>query len=593
MRTPFRLKDGTEKTSESVLLRQAWKEGGKVHTHTVASLSKLPADEVDALEAVLNRGGRLAGAVQDAQARDGLSHGAVAAVWAAAAQAGLPGLPGLLGEPCPERDLAFALVIARLVRPASKNTTLAWLPDTTLGRDLGLEGATTDDAYQAMDWLAARQDQIGQALARRLLDPQVNPHKMALFDLTSTWVEGLHNEYAAFGYSRDKKKHRRQIEFALVAAPDGAPVAIRAFQGDTADPAAFTQAIAAAADQFGITDAVLVGDRGMITDARVQDLKSRPGLDWITALKHAQIAQLAAEQDNGFQPSLLDDWGLAEFASKAYPGERLVACRNPDVADRSRIKRGRLVQASLDAVAPVVRAVDAGRLKDPATIGRRVGKLIGKHKVEKYLDIQIAPGRIAAGPDNDAIRRAEALDGLYIVRTNLDADRLGAPDVVRAYKDLSHVEQDFSWIKGDDIQVRPVWRRKARRVEGHLLICLLACHLAWRLRKAWAPLTYADPVPKPAGRDPVKAQRRSATAAVKASARRLPEGGAPRTFRGLLDHLGLLQRVSIDVAVPGKTHTFTRVNQPTPDQAEAFRLLGVPIPDTLAGDPHPGRHHTR
>jgi hypothetical protein len=445
-----------------------------------------------------------------------------------------------------------------------------------------------------MDWLAAGQDQIGQGLARRcLLDPGANPRKMALFDLTSAWVEGRCDEYAGFGYSRDKKKHRRQIEFALVAAPDGAPVAIRAFKGNTADPTAFAQAIVAVADQFGITDAVLVGDRGMITDARVRDLKARPGLGWITALRHAQVAQLAAESGGGFQPSLLDDWGLAEFRSPAYPGERLVACRNPDVADRSRIKRGCLVQASLDALAPVVHAVDAGRLKDPAIIGRRVGKLIGKYKVEKHLAVQIGPGRIAAGPDNGAIRRAEALDGLYIVRTSLDAGRLDAPDVVRAYKDLSHVEQDFSWIKGDDIQVRPIWRRKARRVEGHLLICLLACHLAWRLKKAWAPLTYADTIPKPAGQDPVKAQRRFGAAAAKASARRLPEGGRPRTFRGLLDHLGLLQRVSIDVTVSGKTHTLTRVNQPTPDQAEAFRLLGVPIPDTLTGNPHPGRHRTR
>jgi transposase len=591
MKTPFRLKDGTERTSQSVLLRQAWKENGKVRHHTVASLSKLPAAEIDALEAVLNHGHRAAGRVESARGRDGLAHGAVAAVWAMAQKIGLP---EILGEARPERDLALALVIARLVRPASKNATLAWLPDTTLGQDLGLARATTDDAYRAMDWLGARQDAIEAALAEKhLSDAGTNPRKMALFDLSSTWVEGSRNELARFGYSRDKKKHRRQVEFALVAAPDGAPVAVRAFAGNTSDPASFTTAIETVADKFGVEDAVMVGDRGMITDTKIAELRKHPGLGWLTALKHSQIADLAQDRATSFQPSLLDEWGLAEFTSDMFPGERLVACLNPDVADRSRAKRDRLVQASLDAAQPVLNQVAAGRLKDPGVIGRRIGKLVGKYKVEKYLLVDVGPGRASIGRDNERIRQAEALDGIYVVRTSATAEELDAAETVRCYKNLSRVEQDFASIKGDDVQVRPIWHWKASRVEAHLLVCMLASHLAWHLRRTWAPLTYADTEPKDPGRDPVKAQHRSKTATVKASTRRTPHGGTPRTFRGLLDHLALLQRVTIDVATDTATHTFTSVNQPDADQAEAFRLIGAPIPETLTGRPKPVRRTTR
>jgi hypothetical protein len=571
IKSTWRRADGTSGSHESRLLRRTWREGDKVRHATVATLTHLPDAQVDALEAVLNHGTRAALPEADGEVAvsGGLRHGDVAAIWAMARQLGLPDLLGPAGR---ERDVALALVVARLARPASKADTLAWLGDTTLGADLGLGGLTTDDAYAAMDWLVSGKDEIEKTLAKRhLTDPAANPGRLAMFDLTSTWMEGRCCPLAFHGYSRDKKKGKAQIEFALVTNPDGIPVALRVFDGNTSDPKACISAIEALADRFGMRDAVLVGDRGMVTNTRIADLRERGGMEWIGALKRAQIKALADDQ-GPLQMSLFDEADLAEISDDRYPGERLVVCRNPAAAEHQAAKRERLVAATLAKIEPIARRVAKGTLVEAADISLAVGKVVDKHKVAKLVQVRVAKGEITYGRNQPAIQAEGELDGIYVVRTSLKADRMGRDDVVRSYKRLSRVEQDFGMIKGDDISVRPVWHHRADRVTAHLLICMLAAYLSWHLRRAWAPLTFMDEHPDPEPH-PVKPRKRSKSALAKAATRHAASGGRIRSFRGLLDHLSLLQRVTVEVATAAGPVVYTRLMEPTEDQAYAFWLV--------------------
>jgi hypothetical protein len=571
VKSTWRRADGTSGSHESRLLRRTWREGRKVRHATVATLTHLPDAQVDALEAVLNHGAGAArpGTDGEVTVSGGLRHGDVAAIWAMADKLGLPDILGPAGK---ERDLAIALVVARLARPASKADTLTWLEDTTLGVDLGLAGLATDDAYAAMDWLVARKGKIEDALAKRhLSDPAVNPGRLAMFDLTSTWMEGRCCPLAFHGYSRDKKKGKAQIEFALVTNPDGIPVALRVFDGNTSDPKACVAAIEALADRFGMTDAVLVGDRGMVTNTRIKDLRQREGMEWIGALKRAQIKALADDQ-GPLQLSLFDEADLSEISDDRYPGERLVVCRNPATAEFQAAKRERLVAATLAKIEPIATRVAKGTLVEAADISLAVGKVIDKYKVAKLVQVRVAKGKIAYGPNKPAIKAEGELDGIYVVRTSLTEERMGRDDVVRSYKRLSRVEQDFGMIKGDDISVRPVWHHRADRVTAHLLVCMLAAYLSWHLRQAWAPLTFTDEHPDPEPH-PVKPRKRSKSALAKAATRHDPSGGRLRSFRGLLDHLSLLQRVTVEVATAASPVAYTRLTEPTEDQAYAFWLV--------------------
>jgi transposase len=407
---------------------------------------------------------------------------------------------------------------------------------------------------------------------------------MALFDLTSTWVEGSHCELAAFGYSRDKKRGRRQVEFAVLAAPDGTPVAVRAFKGNTDDATACLTGIKAVAEDLGMERAVLVGGRGSVTSTRIADLKEA-GLGWVGALKRAQIKALA-EDDGPLQMSLFDARDFAEIASEDYPGERLIACWNPHTAERRAQKRERLVAATVEDLDKIGARVAAGRLKSEKAIGLAVGKIINKHNVGRFCQVQIGPGVIKYGCDQPAIKQDALLDGVYVIRTSLPAAQMGAADTVRAYKALSKVEQDFASIKGFDIEARPIWHRLAGRVEAHLLICLLASYLAFHLRKAWAPITFADEHPD-ALPDPVKPRHRSASAQKKASTRRLPDGQPARSFRGVLDQLALIQRANITITAGHHAETTTVTATPDAFQAEALRLIGAPIPDQFPPSQRP------
>jgi hypothetical protein len=573
-------KQGRERDYSSAYLRRTYREAGQVKNETVANISALPDHVIDLIDAGL-KGQQLVPAAGAVTITASLPHGHVAAAHAMARKLGLP---ALLGPPGRQRDLALALVISRVVKPGSKLSTRTWWADTTLGADLGVEQASTDDIYAAMDWLAGRQDGIEAELVRRHLAPEPNPGGMALFDLSSSWLEGRCCPLAALGYSRDGKKGRLQIEYGLLTDPDGRPVAVRVFPGNTGDPSAFTEIVTVLRDKFGLAKMVMVGDRGMITSARIaalnqqEDGTSRPDpYGWITALRAPAIKKLMAE-DGPLQLSLFDEQDLAEITSQDYPGERLVACRNPVLAaDRAR-KREDLLQATEKLLAPLIARVAAGRLAGAAAIGVEVGKVITRYKTGKHFEITITDDSLAVTRRQDRIDAEAALDGFYVLRTPVPADQLDAPAVVTAYKNLKYVERDFRHIKADDLDLRPVFHRLEERVKAHVLICMLACYLTWHLRKAWAPLTYTDENP-PQQDNPVAPARRSAAAQAKASAQHDPAGRPYRSFRRLLEHLATLPRNQVRFTATNVT--VPMLTEPTSAQREAFTLIGAPIPLTL------------
>jgi hypothetical protein len=559
------LKDGTERVYQRHLLRRSYRDGGKVRKETLANLSHLPDTAIEAVRLVL-AGATVIDAGAEVQVARSLPHGHVAAVAAAARTLGFP---ALLGPPCRERDLAFALVISRVARPASKLSTIGWWGDTTLGGDLGVAGASTDEVYAAMDWLVGRQDAIEAELARRHL----HQGGMALFDLSSSWVEGSHCELAAFGHSRDGKRGKPQIEYGLLTSRGGCPVAVRVFPGNTGDPKTFTEAVTVVRERFGITEAVMVGDRGMITSARIIALKELPGMAWLTCLRAPAIKKLA--EDGPLQMSLFDTQDLAEISSPDYPGERLIACHNPALQAERAAHRERLLAATEAELTKTQAMVDAGHLKDPAKIGLRVGKVINKRKVAKHFTTAISEESFTWDRDQASIDAEAAFDGIYVLRTPVPAAELAAADAVAAYKDLSGVEQDFR-ISKDDLDLRPIWHRLGDRVRAHVLICMLACHLAWHLRKAWAPLTYTDQHP-PQRANPVAPAQRSPAAQAKAARKTTTSGEPARSFRDLLDHLATLTRDTITIG----GHQIDKITTPTPAQRQAFDLLSAPIPITL------------
>jgi len=570
-------KQGRRREYESRLLRRTYRQDGKVRHETLANLSKLPDHVVDAVEAALK--GDALTAAQDAPAAvtiaRSLPHGHVAAVHALARKLGLPALLGPAGR---HRDLALALIISRVVQPGSKLSTLAWWPDTTLGPDLGIDDAATDEAYAAMDWLEGRQDAIEKRLARRHLAPQANPQRMALFDLSSSWLEGRHCPLGARGYSRDGKKGKVQIEYGLLTDPEGRPVAVRVFEGNTADPAAFTEIANVVHGEFGLRKMVMVGDRGMITTARIEALRELDDkYGWITALRAPAIKKLMTD-DGPLQLSLLDEQDLAEISSPDFPGERLIACRNPVLAEERARKREALLAATEKEIAPVIARVQASRLCGSDEIGVAVGEKIGKYKMAKHFTVTITDTSLAVERKQAQIDDEARLDGIYVIRTPVPAEDLDPAGVVTAYKNLKHVERDFRHIKADDLDLRPVFHRLEKRVKGHVLICMLAAYLTWHLRQAWAPFTYTDEEP-PAQANPVAPARRSASASARASRHHDGNGRPYLSFPGLLAHLATLTRN--DLRFPGTPAAVPVLTDPTSRQRQAFDLIGAPIPLTL------------
>src|SRR5512144_2107680 len=509
-------KDGVERDYATHLLRRSWREGGKVRNETVANLSHLPDELIEVIRRSL-AGEVFVPAGEAAKITRSTPHGHVAAVWT---QAKALGLPGLLGPAGRQRDLAMALIIARVLKPGSKLATTGWWADTTLGIDLDIAAASTDEVYAAMDWLYSRQDAIEATLAKRHLAPAVNTSRMALFDVSSSWMEGTVCPLAARGYSRDPKKTRAQSESGLLTGPEGRPVAIRVFAGNTADPSAFTDAVKLVTEKFGLDQMVMVGDRGMITSARIDALRADPGhqLGWLSALRAPAIKTLAGE-GGPLQMSLFDQQDLAEITHPDYPGERLIACRNPALAEERARKREVLLAATEAALASTLAAVESGRLRGADKIGVKVGKLIDRYKLAKHFAVAITDTSLTLTRRAAQIEAEAALDGLYLLRTSVPAEHLDAPGVVAAYKNLAHVERDFRSIKTDDLDLRPVFHRLEDRVRAHVLIVMLAGYLTWHLRRALAPLTFTDQHP-PVRTDPVAPAPRSPAADRKASRHR-------------------------------------------------------------------------
>ena len=568
-------KDGVERDYVTHLLRRSYRQDGKVMNETVANLSHLPGELIEMIRATL-AGQAFVPAASAATVTRALPHGHVAAVHA---QAKALGLPGLLGPAGRDRDIALALVIARVCRPGSKLATTRWWADTTLAADLGVADATTDEVYAAMDWLQARQDSVEAKLVRTHLAGPGNPDRLALFDLSSSWVTGKCCPLAARGYSRDGKKGLPQIEYGLLTDPAGRPVAVRVLPGNTADPTAFTTIVQAVKDTFALTDMVMVGDRGMITSARIDALKELGGFGWVTALRAPAVAALAA--DNGpLQMTLFDQANLAEIAHPDYPGERLVACRNPALAHERARKRLALLEATDAELSKIAAAMAAGRLSGAGKIGIRVGKVIGRYKMAKHHRLTITNDTFAFTRDTDQITTEAALDGIYLIRTTIGPEQMSTAKVVATYKSLSRVERDFRSIKAIDVDLRPIHHHLETRVRAHVLICMLAAYLAWHLRQAWAPLTFTDEN-RPDPPDPVAPARRSQDADHKAATKTTTEHLPARSFTALLDHLATLTRIDLRYGDREDAPTVPTLSEPTPTQRRAFELLGAPIPLTL------------
>jgi hypothetical protein len=546
-------KDGTERIYRTHLLRRSVREGTRVRNETLANLSHLPDELIEAIRVGLS-GETLVVAGSGFELTRSLPHGHVAA---AASMAKSLGLVDLLGPPCRARDIVYALILARVVHPRPKLATTKWWADTTLAPDLGLAGIGTDEVYGAMDWIAARQPAIEIKLAKRHLAKDDNPQGLAYFDLSSSWVEGSKNELAARGYSRDNKRGVAQIEYGLLTDKDGRPVAVEVFKGNTADPTAFISIVDTIRTRFGLDRLTMVGDRGMITSARIRALREAGDFGWLTCLRAPQIAALL-RGDGPLQLSLFDQADLAEFTHPDYPDERLVACRNPLLAEERERKRAELLAATEAALAPIIAAVDAGRLAGAENIGMKVGEVLNKAKMAKHFDVAITDTTLVVTKRQASIDTEAATDGIYVLRTTISADQLEAPRVVDAYKDLSNVERDFRHIKVDDIDLRPIHHRLESRVRSHVFICMLAAYLVWHLREVLAPLTFTDEEPP----------------------RRDNPGAEVRSFRSLLDHLATLTRNTMRTT-SGMSRQFEMLATPTPTQRQAFELLDTPVPLSL------------
>ena len=560
------------KTYTSVLLRQSYRDNdNRVQKRTLANLSHLPPHVIPLLRGAL--AGKRYAEVGDVLGDPVRSrhHGAVQAVRVAMNAIGLPRL--LARERCPERDLVLAMVAGRILRPGSKLATSRWWRNTTLPEEFGIgDDVAADDLYAAMDWLDGRQEGIQGRLARRW----IKEDDLALWDLSSTWYEGSHCPLARFGYSRDRKRGLPQINFGLLCDRDGRPVSVSVYPGNITDKETLLPELDRLQRRFGLSRVVMVGDRGMIIKATIEALRERDGVDWITALKSRTIRRLARQghldrfKDPGHEQTLFEIRDHPDF-----PGERLVACRNPRLAGHRDRVRQELLEATEKALSEIVARVEGGTLAGEAEIGLAVGEVINRRKVKKHFDVDITGTGFGFRRRQESIDAEAAIDGMYVIRTSLGADDMAAADCVRNCKRLTRVERAFRNLKLSDLQVRPVFHRLEHRVRAHIFICMLACLVDWHMRKAWAPLCYTDTEPDESG-DPVLPARRSEPALEKVHSRTLPDGSAVHGFRTLLDSLSTIVRSTH--AVPrtggGKAETTIELTtRPDAGQARALKLL--------------------
>jgi len=550
------------------LIRRTFREGGKVKHETIANVSGFPDSVVAALEKLL-AGVDLVEAGTDFEIERSLGHGHVAAVLGTMRKLGIGSL--LSSRPCRERTVAEALIAARILRPRSKLDMVRWWSGTTLPSELGLDAGTTeDDVYAAMDWLLSRQEAIQKKLAARRLSER----GLVLYDLSSTYYEGRTCPLAKLGHSRDEKRNSLQVEYGLLTDALGCPVAIEVFEGNTAD----TKTVMAQVDRlrttFGIRQFVLVGDRGMITKTRIEEFRSIEGVGWITALKAASIQQLYRK--GAFQMSLFDERNLAEITHPDYPGERLVVCRNPFLAEERRRKREELLVETEKQLSAIRQRVATGRLAGADKIGLAVGKVVNKYKMAKHFDLAIQDSSFAFSRKEACIAAEAALDGIYVIRASAHAD-LTAEDTVRAYKKLADVEQAFRCIKTVDLKVQPIGHHLEDRVRAHIFVCMLAYYVEWHMRRALAPMLFEEENLgiERAERDPVAPAKKSAAVSDKVHRRRDRDGNPLHSFRSLLDDLSSLRHDLCRYTDLPERVPFTKMTLSTPVQRRAFELLGT------------------
>jgi transposase len=555
----------------AVLLRQAIREGAKIRKVTLANLSHWPEEQVSSLRLLL-RGESLVALNQAFAITRSLPHGHVAAVLGTLRRLGLERI--LDRESCRERDLVVAMMVARILEPASKLATVRGLEEETasssLGSCLGLESVSEDELYRAMDWLLERQGQIEKQLAKRHLEHGC----LVLYDLTSTYFEGRCCPIAHYGHSRDERPGNLQIVFGLLTDQAGRPVAVEVFAGNTADPKTVAAQVEKLRARFGLDRIILVGDRGMLTSARIeQDLRSSE-LDWITALRSVQIRSLV---DSGcLQLSLFDRQDLAEISHPDYAGERLIACRNPLLAEERSRKRQELLAATEKRLDEIVAATRRKHrpLRGKEKIGIAIGKALGRYKMGKHFQFTVTETSFTYERNLDSIAREAALDGIYVLRTSVAGQEFSAEETVRQYKRLSVVERAFRSLKSVDLKVRPIHHHLADRVRAHVLLCMLAAYVEWHMKQALTPLLFTDEEPQAgeALRSSVVAPaRRSPAALEKAQSHRTPDGFAVHSFPSLLQDLATLTLNQVTAA----GRTLKMISTPTPLQRRAFALLGL------------------
>ncbi len=549
-----------ERVYESHLIRRSVREGKRVRHETIANVSSLPPAALEALRRAL-AGQVLVDAAEAFEVERSLPHGHVSAVLAACRRLELARL--LDRAPSRERSLVVAMVCQRLLEPGSKLACVRALAQSTLAEELEVGGASEDELYAALDWLSERQERIEDRLARRHL----HAGESALYDLSSSYFEGRTCPLAALGYSRDGRRGTLQIVYGLLTDQAGRPVAVEVFDGSTHDHQTVPGQLDKLKHRFGLSELVLVADRGMVTRANLDKMRQSHGIDWITALKAPQVKRLA--RTGAFQPSLFDEQDLAEITSQDFPGERLVVCRNPLVAAERARKREALLAATEADLAPIRERVERGSLHDAAEIGLAVGEVIKRHRVKKHLALEIADARFDYQRKNEQIAAEAALDGIYVLRTSLAAGRLDTADVVRAYKQLKEVERDFRTLKGRELEIRPIHHRLEQRVRAHVFLCMLALYLEWHLRQAWRELTFHDEQP-PRQADPVAKATRSPAARRKAQTKTTSAGQPAHTIRSLLAELRLQTRNTIRIG--DSPASFTKHTTPTPLQAHALDL---------------------
>lgn len=566
----------------AVLLRESYRdENGRTQKRTLANLSKLPDDVVVMLKAILKGGALIGTGPDELQIERSLPHGHVAAALGTIRRIALDRLILSTTKDAASRrhcDLVLAMIVDRLIAPRSKLGFVRAVDEetavTSLGAVLGLGRVRDCEAYEALDWLLERQSRIESGLARRHLANGV----LVLYDVSSSYFEGRHCPLAQFGHSRDHRGDRPQIVYGLLCTREGLPIAIEVFEGNTADPTTLKSQIDKVKSRFGIQRVVLVGDRGMMTAARIRDDLDGSGLDWITCLRAPQIQALARD-DGPLQLSLFDERDLAEITSPDFPGERLIVCRNRELARERARKREALLVATEKELARVQSQVrrKGSPLSTAAEIGLAVGKVVNAKKMAKHFALDIGDGYFSWTRKVDQIAAEAKLDGIYVVRTSVPAGDLSTAQAVQAYKDLSRVERAFRAMKTVDLEIRPIRHWNADRVRAHVFLCMLAYHVEWHLRQALAPLLFHDTdldAARAERSSPVVSAEPSATAKSKKAIKRNANGEPVHSFAGIIDHLGTMTRNTMQMPLAKKKH-FTLMSKSTPLQEAAFRLLGL------------------